>query len=65
MSALTARRMEVLRLLADGMTNGDIARQLRVSPNTVRTHVERIRRELGASTRGQAVAKAREKGLLE
>lgn len=65
MSALTARQMEVLRLLADGMTNGDIARRLGISANTARTHVEEIRRAMGASTRGQAVAKAREKGLLE
>jgi len=57
--------MQVLRLLAEGMTNGEIARELGVSPNTVRTHVERIRRAMDASTRGQAVAKAREKGLLE
>ena len=65
MEELTARQMEVLRLLADGMRNGEIGRRLGISANTVRTHVEQIRRAMGASTRGQAVAKAREKGLLE
>ena len=64
MKDLTPRQTQILRLLALGMTNRRIARELRLSENTVRTHVERIRRVMGASTRGEAVARARELGIL-
>jgi LuxR family maltose regulon positive regulatory protein len=55
---LTKRELEVLRLLADGLAPGDIARQLFVSPKTVGTHTERIFKKLGVHSRAQAVAAA-------
>lgn len=55
---LSPREREVLGLVAEGLTNALIARRLRVSPATVRTHVEHARDKLGASTRAEAVARA-------
>ena len=46
------------------MTNRRIAQELGLSENTVRTHVERIRRVMRAMTRGEAVARARDLGIL-
>ncbi len=64
LSALTAREVDVLRLVAAGLTNGDIAGRLGVSPVTVKTHVTRILGKLGAETRAQAVVQAYECGLV-
>jgi DNA-binding CsgD family transcriptional regulator len=64
-AGLTARELDVLRLLADGQTNPAIARHLYLSPRTVDHHVSSLRRKLGARTRGEAVAAARRLGLLE
>jgi DNA-binding NarL/FixJ family response regulator len=64
LSALTAREVDVLRLVARGLTNDDIAGQLGVSPVTVKTHVNRILAKLGAETRAQAVVQAYECGLV-
>lgn len=64
LSALTAREVDVLRLVAAGQTNGDIAGRLGVSPVTVKTHVTRILAKLGAETRAQAVVQAYECGLV-
>jgi two-component system nitrate/nitrite response regulator NarL len=61
---LTAREVEVLRLLATGQSAGDIARQLVISPNTVRTHVQNIMLKLGVHSRLEAVALARRAGLF-
>lgn len=52
---LTGRQVEVLRLLAQGMSNADIARKLRISENTVKQHVHVVFRALGASSRTEAV----------
>ncbi|WP_278234830.1 LuxR C-terminal-related transcriptional regulator [Isoptericola sp. AK164] len=49
--ALTAREREVADLVAEGLTNPQIARRLVISPGTARTHVERIRTKLGVSSR--------------
>lgn len=62
---LTEREMEVLRLLAAGLTNREIAEQLIVSPETVKKHTANIYGKLAASNRSQAVAMAREWDLLD
>ena len=61
---LTDRELEVLRLLRGPLSLRDIARELYVSPNTVKTHTRAIYRKLGASGRQDAMAKARELGLM-
>jgi DNA-binding NarL/FixJ family response regulator len=63
-SALTPREVEVLRLLADGLSHEEIGRQLEIGPETVRTHARKAADRLGARTRTQAVAKAIRLGLL-
>ena len=61
---LTPREMEVLRLIASGLSNQDIAQQLCLSLNTVKRHVNSILSKLGITSRTQAVVRARELGLL-
>jgi ATP/maltotriose-dependent transcriptional regulator MalT len=61
---LTAREVEVLRLLADGASNQAIADELVVSLPTVKTHVSRVLAKLDVGSRSQAVARARELKLL-
>lgn len=63
-SALTARELEILALVADGLSRNDIAGRLYISPKTVGTHIERIYRKLGVHTRAHAVAFAYEHGML-
>jgi LuxR family transcriptional regulator, maltose regulon positive regulatory protein len=60
---LTERELEVLQLLRGTLSLRDIARELHVSQNTVKTHTQAIYRKLGVSDRQDAVAKARELGL--
>ncbi len=62
--SLTEREAEVLRLLARGQTNQQIAQELVVSSLTVKTHVQRIISKLGVSDRTQAAVRAVELGLL-
>ena len=57
---LTAREREILDLVAEGMTNAEIAERLWVSPGTVRRHLENIYAKLGVHTRTAAVALFRE-----
>lgn len=61
---ISAREMAVLAELAAGYSNKEIARRLEVSPNTVKTHVARLFEKLGARRRTDAIARARELGLL-
>ena len=61
---LTAREAEVLGLLAQGRSNGEIGRALFISTKTASVHVSNILAKLGASSRGEAVALARSAGLL-
>jgi len=61
---LTDREAEVLRLIAAGRSNGEIAGQLFVSEATIKTHVNRIFTKTGSRDRSQAVAYAHRKGLV-
>jgi LuxR family maltose regulon positive regulatory protein len=62
---LSAREREVLRLIAAGLSNQDIADKLVISIRTVKKHIENIYAKIDAKSRTQAIAKARELGLLE
>jgi len=62
--ALTPREQEVLRCVADGLSNKQVARRLGISERTVKFHVASILTRLGAETRAQAVKLALEQGLL-
>jgi ATP/maltotriose-dependent transcriptional regulator MalT len=61
---LTAREVEVLRLLAAGLSNAAIADRLVVSVGTVKSHLKHIYGKLGVQSRTQAVAQARHTNLL-
>jgi DNA-binding NarL/FixJ family response regulator len=61
---LTPRELDVLRLLAQGKTNREIAAALIVSAGTIKVHVEHIIAKLGVSDRTQAAVRALELGLL-
>ncbi len=62
--ALSEAELRVLRLFPNDLSYREIAGHLYLSLNTVRTHSKRIRRKLGVSTRGEAVSRARERGLI-
>jgi NarL family two-component system response regulator LiaR len=61
---ITARELEILVLIARGLSNREIAAQLFVSENTVKTHCSRAFEKLGAARRTQAVQRCKELGLL-
>jgi NarL family two-component system response regulator LiaR len=61
---ITARELEILTLIARGLSNREIATQLFVSENTVKTHCARTFDKLGAARRTQAVLRGKELGLL-
>jgi DNA-binding CsgD family transcriptional regulator len=62
---LTARELEVLRLLADGLRNAAIAERLFLSPRTIDHHVSAVLRKLDVQSRGEAVAEGGRLGLLQ
>jgi DNA-binding NarL/FixJ family response regulator len=59
-AGLTTRQLQVLALLAEGLTNAEIAERLVVSPRTAEHHVAAVLTKLGASTRYEAARKAAE-----
>lgn len=64
-TALTARELEILRAVATGASNGDIAAALFISQATVKTHLVHIFDKLGVATRTQAVTHARAEGIID
>jgi LuxR family maltose regulon positive regulatory protein len=62
---LTERELEVLRLLATGRSNADMAAELFLAPSTIKTHLIHLYGKLGAHSRTQALARARELRLLD
>jgi two-component system, NarL family, response regulator LiaR len=64
LQGITARELEILTLVARGLSNREIATQLFVSENTVKTHCARAFDKLGAARRTQAVQRGKELGLL-
>ena len=62
---LTAREGEVLRLVADGRSNGQIAETLFISRKTASVHVSNILSKLGVSSRGEAAALAHRRGIAD
>jgi len=61
---ISERELEILRELAAGRSNKEIANRLNISPNTVKTHVARLFEKLGAKRRTDAINRARELGLI-
>jgi DNA-binding CsgD family transcriptional regulator len=61
---ISERELAVLQQLAAGCSNKEVAQRLGVSPNTIKTHVARLFEKLGASRRTDAIARARELGLI-
>ena len=64
LSSLTNREVEILRLIAKGKANKEIAAELALSGDTVKTHIAHIMRKLGAADRAHAVTLAIERGFL-
>jgi LuxR family maltose regulon positive regulatory protein len=63
--AITARERDILVMISQGFSNKRIARDLDISPETVKSHVKRIFLKLGASSRAEAVGRAGSLGLLQ
>jgi len=63
-AGLSAREVEVLKLVARGMTNAQVAEELYVSPRTVNAHLRSVYHKIGSSTRAEATRFASEHGLL-
>lgn len=61
--SLTRAELDVIRLMATGSTNPEVATRLGISPRTVQTHVTHVLRKLGLNHRGQVIAEAVRRGL--
>ncbi len=61
---ISDRELEVLELLAAGQSNKEIANQLKLSPNTVKTHIARLFDKLEVRRRTEAILRARELGMI-
>jgi DNA-binding CsgD family transcriptional regulator len=62
---LTAREREILELIAEGLTNGAIAKRLFISVNTVRNHVQNVLAKLDAHSKLEALSIAIRNGLID
>ena len=62
--SISARELEVLKEIASGHSNKEIAARLNLSPNTIKTHLARLFEKLGAKRRTDAINKARELGIV-
>jgi len=62
--SLSEREIEVLRLIAQGLSNREIAETLVLAVSTIKTHVNNIYRKLDVNSRTQAVAKSQQLGLI-
>jgi DNA-binding NarL/FixJ family response regulator len=65
LSSLTEREVEVLALVARGLSNHEIGTELYVTPATAKTHVSRLLMKLGARDRAQLIVLAYESGLVQ
>ena len=63
LAELTARENAILRLVAQGAANGEIARRLFISEKTVRNHLTNIFEKLGVDSRARAIVVARDRGV--
>jgi len=61
---LSAREGDILKLIAQGQSNKEIARSLAIAPETVKSHVKRIFSKLAVERRAQAVSRAQSLGLV-
>ena len=61
---LTTREEQVLRLMAEGLSGPQMARELVISPSTIKSHIENLYAKLGVAHRGAAVAEGMRRGLL-
>jgi two-component system nitrate/nitrite response regulator NarL len=62
---LAPRELDVLRLAADGLNNGEIGRRLHIAPSTVKSHLTRVFQQLGVRDRTRAAVEATRRGLLD
>jgi DNA-binding NarL/FixJ family response regulator len=62
---LTARERSIVEFIARGRSNKEIARELGVAPETIKTHMKRIFQKLSAESRAQAVVRAQSLGMLK